>query len=207
MASILDGLAILRAVEAQYGQVIDFSIFRDPESLQPNNLVFLTLLDPVELGSKRHIHEIPAPQSELGNKQIYGGPSLADVQAVLSPSGTPRRLWRNPPPSDRVITFEVEVRRTAARTRSSRDPTVKKITEEMIREDEKILDALEPFGDGFYGGFEGVAAKHRKVLEGHKAQLGGKKGAADTSETKEARDTSDIDSALPTEAEPIAAKG
>ena len=45
------------------------------------------------------------------------------------------------------------------------DPTYRAMTLEAIKEDEEILDALEQFEGGFFGGFEGVASEHRKVLE------------------------------------------
>jgi hypothetical protein len=171
---MLHALAILRAVESKYGQVVNFRVPRDPDNLQPTNIVFFTLLDPVELGSKRHIHEIPAPRSEFGDKEIYGGPSLADVQAVLSsnPENTSSsNSNRKDASTGQVITFELELRKNPPRARANRDPTARKVTPEMIKEDEEILDALDKFGDGFFGGFEGVAAKHRKVLEDRKAQL------------------------------------
>lgn len=189
MPSILHALAIMRAVEAKYGQVINIQVPRDPDSLQPTNLIFLTLLEPVELGTKRHIHEIPAPRSELGDKEIFGGPSLADVQAVLSSTPAPRGGNRRGSSTGKVITFEVELRKTARRDRQTRDPTVRKVTPEMIEEDEKILDALDKFGDGFFGGFEGVAAKHRKVLEDRKAQMASSQAQRpDTTRTASAAD-------------------
>lgn len=45
------------------------------------------------------------------------------------------------------------------------DPTYREMTVEMIKEDEEILDALDQFEGGFFGGFEGVASQHRKVLD------------------------------------------
>jgi hypothetical protein len=65
-----------------------------------------------------------------------------------------------------MITFEIEARKNAGRTKKMRDdPTYREMTMEMIKEDEEILDALEQFGGGFFGGFEGVASEHRKVLQ------------------------------------------
>lgn len=65
-----------------------------------------------------------------------------------------------------MITFEVEARRNAGRTKKMRDdPTYREMTVEMIKEDEEILDALEQFEGGFFGGFEGVASQHRKTLD------------------------------------------
>lgn len=168
-------MAILRAIEASYGKVISLNVVRDTDSLLPTNTIFMTLLEPIDLG-KRHLHEIPAPVSELGDKERYGGPSLDDVRRVLaSPhEATSSRPAQSSNTGSRgraqgnksVITFEIEARRNAGRTRTMKDdPTYRTMTIEMIKEDQEILDALEQFEGGFFGGFEGVADRHRKVLE------------------------------------------
>lgn len=221
LPSVLHAYAILREVESKYGRVINFDVPRDPDSLQPTNIIFFSLLDPVELGtgSKRALHEIPAPVSEFGKNEIFGGPSLNDVQAVLtgkSGSGTAsspassRHTSKSPKPQS-VITFEVE-KRMRHRARSEWDPTRKHITAAMIEEDEKIVAALERFGGGFFGGFEGVAEKHRAVLEANRKRIrrdGGRAGTAAEEVAEEvadvkARDDVDVGASTP---EPVAARG
>lgn len=172
--SILHALAILRAVEASYGQVINLQVLRDTDSLQPTNMMFMTLLEPIDV-SKRLLHEIPAPVSSLGTKERYGGPSLEDVRAVLSardPAQTkPIHNKNGTETGAGVITFEVEARKNAGRTRTKSDPTFKAMTLEMVQEDEKILDALNEFGSGFFGGFEGVTARHRAEMQHQRGSL------------------------------------
>jgi hypothetical protein len=79
------------------------------------------------------------------------------------------------------ITFKVEIRRKSG---NSPPLPIKKPTSKSIEQDKRLLDALGKFGDGFFGGFKGLAEKHTTILEGKTIKAPqGKNGGVGRQET------------------------
>lgn len=161
LTSILQAYAVLRSIETTYGQVMTFDVSRDPDNQLPTNLLFFTLAEPVTLHGRDTLHEIPSPQSSMGVYERYGGPSLDDIRSVLRDNyqRLPRTKGQN---NQSSITFRVELRRT---TGHYQPLPVKKTTQTTIKQDTKIVEALEKFGDGFFGAFKGLGEKHSAIVD------------------------------------------
>lgn len=84
--SMVEAFAVVRAVEAQFGSVLNVDLLKDPDSLLPTSSMHLTLLRPVQI-QRPLMLEIPAPESSL-RKARLGGPSLEDVREVLKSNPT-----------------------------------------------------------------------------------------------------------------------
>jgi hypothetical protein len=163
LTSVLQAYAVLRSIESTYGQVIDFDVVRDTDSLQPTNTLFFTMAEPVNLGKEKEtFHEIPSPKSSTGVMERYGGPSLDDVRGILRESFKQLPMSSRGKQSQESITFKVEIRRKAGR---GPPLSTKKTTPTTLRQDRKVLEALGKFGDGFFGGFKGLEEKHSKIVE------------------------------------------
>jgi len=161
LKSVLQAYAILRSIESSYGQVINFDVSRDPDSLAPSNIIFFQMAEPVNLGKEGEtLHEIPSPISSTGVMERYGGPSLNDIRNILSSNQLP--MSTKGKQSQESITFRVEIRR------KSGNPVplpIKKTTPTTISQDKQLLEALGKFGDGFFGGFKGLHETHMGILE------------------------------------------
>lgn len=169
LTSVLQAYAVLRSIESTYGQVINFDVVRDTDSLQPTNTLFFTMAEPVNLGKdKETFHEIPSPKSSAGVMERYGGPSLEDIRGILRESSKQLPMSSRGKQSHESITFKVEIRRKAGRA-----PPLytKKTTPTTIRQDRKVVEALGKFGDGFFGGFKGLEEKHSQIVEKKEAEL------------------------------------
>jgi len=152
--SMIHAFAIVRAIEAKLGSVISIEVRKDYDTLEPQSTLLLTLLRPVQLPTPLYL-EIPQPAISK-NSNFLGGPSLDDVQAALRSTQTAADQGTiNAEP----LQFRVErlARRTdRPRRREYRNP--RRVGRE-VEEDEEIVEALQKFGGGFYGGFEGLAEK------------------------------------------------
>jgi hypothetical protein len=164
LTSILQAYAVLRSIESTYGQVMTFDVNRDPDSQLPTNLLFFTLAESVNLHGRDTLHEIPSPQSSLGPLERYGGPSLDDIRSVLRDDyrRMPKSKAQNQNQNNQSsITFRVELRRTSG---YNQPLPVKKTTPTTIQQDKRIAEALEKFGDGFFGAFKGLGEKHSAIV-------------------------------------------
>lgn len=181
LTSVLQAYAVLRSVESTYGQVIDFDMSRDVDSLQPTNMLFFTLAEPVNLNINRDVlHEIPSPKSSEGVMERYGGPSLNDIRNILREPSLRLTSSSRGKSSQTSITFKVEARRRSGNTPPL---TLRRSTPTMIRQDRKILEALGKFGDGFFGGFKGLQETHSAIVDKKERSIKGFKGKQDHQES------------------------
>jgi hypothetical protein len=120
--------------------------------------------EPVNLGNQKTVlHEVQSPKSGFNVLERYGGPSLADIRSILRESHNSPRIGSPKAGSQKAqeaITFSVEPRKTMGYTPPI---TQKKTTPTTIRQDMKVAEALEKFGDGFFGGFRQLGKKHTAI--------------------------------------------
>jgi len=111
--------------------------------------MLLTFQRPIDL-KQPLILDVPFPELSAESNHL-GGPSLEDLDKVLLGQGDGK--------NGKVMQVSMEVAKPG--TFGYRIPTrnlnrTYKRTEKEVAEDDEILDALENFGGGFYGGFEGL---------------------------------------------------
>ena len=171
--------AALRAVESRLGTVIDIEVPRNPDTLQSDRFVFLSLLHPIKLAEPIRM-EIPPP-SMSGESSVFGGPSWADICRVLSenhsdsrPAAVAGQKGKDETRIvDRSIRFSVEKREGPIRSRGkARLGRLKASrTKKELEEDAEIIKALRALGPGAYGGFEGLAEKlsHLESVNGNES--------------------------------------
>lgn len=162
--SLIHAYAIIRAVSSKLGtSVLEMKIPKDPDTLKHGPTIFLTTLRPVKLDNPLLL-EIPAPTIS-SESNFLGGSSLTDIEAVLSssPPVASTEITESPEGKNQPIQFRVELQRKAARS-DQRAPKRTKYRGPG-KEGMEIIRELQNFGDGFFGGFEGLAAKFEHHLE------------------------------------------
>jgi hypothetical protein len=106
--------------------------------------------------------EIPVTK-EMNNATRLGGPSLADMQAVLRSSGDSQNSQDGVESSSESLRFKV----SESTIKRLHPYNVKQLRdsrrEDVVKENQEIVKALQKFGGGFYGGFEGLAEKFEDV--------------------------------------------
>ncbi|WVR06631.1 hypothetical protein IAU60_003663 [Kwoniella sp. DSM 27419] len=164
--SMVHAFAIIRAVEAKLGvSVLDLIVPKDTDSLKYTPTIFLTTVRPVKLDGPLLL-EIPSPQLS-SESNFLGGPSLADIQSVLSPSHeaiSTSNITQSPAGGkDAPLQFRVELQRRPALIQRRNSQTRRKRYKQDGQEGIEIVQQLKEFGNGFYGGFEGLAQKFEHI--------------------------------------------
>lgn len=142
--SMAHTLAIVRAVEKKLGPVLDIYVPKDADTLQPNRIMTVSTLRPVEWKDDI-VMEIPSPSV---SNQRFGGVSLSDVTGALEGKTEDK---------SRPLRVRIEVAKKAPREK--REEVRRRAGGAERAEDDAIVRALEKFGGGFFGGMEGVAGK------------------------------------------------
>lgn len=166
MPNMTYAFAIVRAIEAKYGVVLNLEVPKDADTLRPANRMFVTLLKPVELAEgEDHRFEIPVPKYNV--TESTGGITLAEIEASLRPA---LPLETNPESSsssrsdeDRNIKFTLEPRRGKAKDYRYLKYSNRTSARET-REDDEIVRALQSFSGGFFNGLSGVADKFKGMV-------------------------------------------
>ena len=157
--SMIHAFAIVRAIESKFGTVISIELPKDYDTLLPQSIILLTLLRPVQLPLPLLL-EISPPNISRSSNHL-GGPSLDDVRAALRFNQTAHEQGTI---SETPLQFKVEElsRRSYVRPKKRvwRNP---RRTGSEVAEDEEIVEALQKFGGGFFGGFEGLADKFKHL--------------------------------------------
>ncbi|ORY31834.1 hypothetical protein BCR39DRAFT_525633 [Naematelia encephala] len=153
--TMLDILAVIRAIESKLGPSVFLHVPKDFETLQTSTIFFLHLLRPAQLD--RHLLlEVPSPKISRESNHL-GGPSLADLMSVLRSNPLDEAGAEGEPP----IHVRVEPVPLSGRRKASKELHVQHIssadTPALRAEDKAIVEALRRFEGGFYGGFQGIA--------------------------------------------------
>lgn len=164
MPNMTYAFAIVRAIEAKYGVVLNLEVPKDADTLRPGNRLFVRLLKPIELSANDdHAMEIPAPK--FNPTASAGGVTLAEIEASLRPS-VPLSSLPEPGRDEapvRTIKFTLEPRR--GRTKDYRYLKYNNRTSAREeREDDEIVRALQSFSGGFFDGLTGVADKFKNMV-------------------------------------------
>ncbi|CAK9785225.1 hypothetical protein CC85DRAFT_285380 [Cutaneotrichosporon oleaginosum] len=177
MPNMTYAFAIVRAIEAKYGVVLNIDVVKDADSLRPANRLFVTLLKPVELPDGDNRFEIPAPKYNAAD--TTGGVSLADIEAALRPAPPVEAAEGE---TQRTIKFSLE-----PRTRKARDfrylRYANRVSAREQREDDEIVRALQAFSGGFYNGLAGVADKFKGLVLETTPDLKERRAAQEAEET------------------------
>ncbi len=158
MPNMTYAFAIVRAIEAKYGVVLNLEVLKDADTLRPGNRMFVTLLKPIELPEGDQRFEIPAPK--FNPAESTGGVTLAEIEASLRPSQPLEAIEGETP---RSIKFTVEPRTSKAKDFRYLRYSNRISTREQ-REDDEIVRALQSFSGGFFDGLAGVADKFKGLV-------------------------------------------
>ncbi|BEI79626.1 hypothetical protein CcaverHIS002_0101550 [Cutaneotrichosporon cavernicola] len=179
MRNMTYAFAIVRAIEAKYGVVLNVEVLKDADTLRPANRMFVTLLKPIELEGEQHF-EIPAPK--YNPAESTGGVTLAEVQAALGPAQSMDDIEATEGEMPRTIKFTLEPRTGRFREfRYMRYGNRRSYGE--IREDNEIVRALESFSGGFFGGLSGVSDKFKDLITEATVDPRERKAAEEAEET------------------------
>ena len=159
---MIHAFAMIRAVEARLGSVISIEMQKNLDDLLPVVSIFITLLRPIQLEEALYL-EIPMPAISKGTNYL-GGPSLDDVQAALR--SKPVAVDQGTIINEETLAFHVELFRAAddGYRRPWKYNEQRRLGAE-VEEDEGIVEALQQFEGGFYGGFEGLAQRFRSLAK------------------------------------------
>ncbi|KAH8081414.1 hypothetical protein HD553DRAFT_351531 [Filobasidium floriforme] len=164
-------MAIVRAVEAKCGRVVNISQSRFADNQRARPIFQVTVLNPV-LFDKPLILEIPQPDLSTSPRMTHYGPSLRSVQSALSASSSSASSFGIRKRKDASATAEDVVSSTFTATVALGTPLKQRLRPRMkhrerapakhdkdqagrwAREDEAIRNVLGGGFKGFYGGFE-----------------------------------------------------
>ncbi|WVO14315.1 hypothetical protein L204_101947 [Cryptococcus depauperatus] len=167
--SLLHAYTIIRAVELKMGvSVLHMRLPKQQDNLSLSPSIFIETLQPIQL-DKPLLLEIPAPRISEGSN-FLGGPSLSDVSAVLSSSPTASSTVSTSPPGGKnaPLQFTVEVQKGTGKE-SLRARIAKRAKPSQDRQNGvEVVQALQTFGGGFYGGFEGLAERFDWIIKKNK---------------------------------------
>lgn len=177
MTNMTYAFAIVRAIEAKYGVVLNIEVLKDADTLRPANRLFVTLLKPVELAEGDQRFEIPVPK--YNPAESTGGVTLAEIEAALRPAQPLEAIEVETP---RTIKFTIEPR--TGRPKDDRYLRYSNRTSAReAREDDEIVRALQSFSGGFFDGLSGVADKFKGLVLETPADPQEKRAAQEAEET------------------------
>lgn len=159
MPNMTYAFAIVRAIEAKYGVVLNLEVHKDADTMRPANRMFVTFLKPVELEAGERIYEIPAPMYNVTD--TTGGVTLADIESSLR-TVEPSTLDVQPEGGE-TIKFTLETRRGKAKDYRYLKYN-NRTSQREVREDNEIVRALQSFSGGFFNGLSGVADKFSSMV-------------------------------------------
>ncbi|WVQ84972.1 hypothetical protein IAT38_007136 [Cryptococcus sp. DSM 104549] len=184
--SVVHAYTILRAIERKLNtSVLYVQMIKNPDTLTGTHSLFLETIIPVKVDDQMML-EVPAPVlSEESN--FLGGPSLEDVRAALAvaadarPSDAPLisskrndslappfpRRDRDVPQNPDVI--QIQVSPTYEKRAAYRDPKVWQTRNRQGGTDlSRVLQAIQAFDGGFFGGFNGIVDGPRLEARNYK---------------------------------------
>lgn len=131
-------LACVRAAENALGTpIISVNVFRDPDSLRAVSTISVSTLKAVEYSTPVQVSI--APPRRNGSSQP-GGPSLADVEAVLASRPS------HPIEGEESLNLQIELDLSKPSSSPTPSRTPAEIRKKAERQNVRILDALESLG-------------------------------------------------------------